>query len=767
MSGTAEGAQGTTGEQLLLRVLQAQQEQMQAQQAQMEQLQRLVEQGQRPRGSVVDTKAIGRPEKLGGTLEEASRAWRQWHYRLELWLASQFSETRAILTWARTMDEEITITSIQSPVVTGVSPERVMEFNRQLEVVLGTLTIDTPGDIAMNSSPGSGLDMYRRLHMRLDPTDMVTSFRWLRALMSTKAVSDIGDLIPAVERWEDQRRRYAARKDCGALTERQKMVSLLGLVPPELQSHLELNLPRLNTYELLRREITTFAQNRRAFSAEDSGATPMEVDWAQGTGKGKGKGKKETRTCNICHKVGHIAKDCWRKGKEKGGSSGSSGYPLKTPGAPGKAKGGAKSKAQGSKGRGSGRGKGHARELEGEEGGEAEEPEQEAGEEEGDVGFLGMLGGDDPNKDRDQDDEESEEETGGAGSSRDPPASGRAKASAKAKAGGGTSSVTGVGLRLLQGSLTSELYKRQAELRESLSKATTDAEREGIEKQLDSIKEQLKALVASKKKAAGPQPGQKSTRFQADLDAGHDPKLAKRKEVSRQRAAKHRQAGREGRATERRELDDEWRKRYDRPLGKKDDGKEASYPLMPSNEERQARPLSRKARENLRQEGDDEPAEARPREWRRKPTTEGERVGKRRREAQRKQRQRGGEAAVAKAPPKRPKAKGSDRPAEPSGPPPPKRGPRYSQRLLAAIAASERVAKAIRAAPWRNLEDEEEAEDEGAGEGPVRDPPARKPVMGKSKILAAVGKRGVGNAEEDTKEEDYEGRKDWVSRGCP
>ena len=177
MSGAAEGAQGSTGEQLLLRVLQAQQEQMQAQQAQMEQLQRHMEQGQRPRGIVVDTKAIGRPEKFGGTLEEASRSWRQWHYRFELWLTSQFPETRAILTWARTIDEEITITSIQNPVVTGVSPERVMEFNRQLEVVLGTLTIDAPGDIAMNSSPGSGLDMYRRLHLRLDPTDMVTSFR--------------------------------------------------------------------------------------------------------------------------------------------------------------------------------------------------------------------------------------------------------------------------------------------------------------------------------------------------------------------------------------------------------------------------------------------------------------------------------------------------------------------------------------------------------------------------------------------------------------
>lgn len=82
----------------------------------------------------------------------------------------------------------------------------------------------------------------------------------------------------------------------------------------------------------------------------------------------------------------------------------------------------------------------------------------------------------------------------------------------------------------------------------------------------------------------------------------YKPKLAKRKELSRQRAAQRRQDSREGRSKERKVLDEEWHKRYDRPLGKKDDGKEASYPLMPSSTERQARPLSRKARENLRQE---------------------------------------------------------------------------------------------------------------------------------------------------------------------
>ena len=124
------------------------------------------------------------------------------------------------------------------------------------------------------------------------------------------------------------------------------------------------------------------------------------------------------------------------------------------------------------------------------------------------------------------------------------------------------------------------------------------------------------------------------SRHQADLDAGHKPKLAKRKELSRQRAAQHRQDSREGRSKERKVLDEEWHKRYDRPLGKKDDGKEASYPLMPSNTERQARPLSRKAKENLRQEeGTDLPSASTERAWREKPKTEGERQGKRRREA--------------------------------------------------------------------------------------------------------------------------------------
>ncbi|CAE7204644.1 unnamed protein product [Symbiodinium sp. CCMP2592] len=544
--------EGQTGEQLLMRLLQTQQEQM-------GQLQRLLEQNQRPRGTVVDTKAIGRPEKLGGTLEEASRAWRQWNYRLELWLTSQFPETRAILTWARTQDEEITVTRLREQLVEGVTPEKVQEFNRQLEVVLGTLTVDTPGDITMNSSAGSGLDMYRRLHGRLDPTDMVTSFRWLRQLMSTKPVAEVSDLIAAVERWEDQHRRHAARRDCTALTERKKMVSLLGLVPAELQSHLELNLPRLNSYDLLRREIVTFAENRRAFT---------------------------------CGKVGHLLKDCRspidiRKNKDAGGgSSGPGGNPKNpTPGGRGSAGNPPKGKAQGRGRGGKGNRGGHARELEGEE----EEPDNEEPEQEEDYEAEG------------DDDWDSWHPDSGAGSN-----------------------------------LVSELQARQAELNRALASAEGDEERANLEAQLEEVTRQLKELVAKRRAARTTSAGswKTSARFLADVRAGRKAKLAKRKELSRQRAAKHRQGLAKG---------------YNKPL-RGDDGKRAAFPLMPENTEREARPLNKRARENLRQEGagDDVPEE-RSRSWREKPKTPGERAGKRRREAARKRRKE--EAASGSAGP--------------------------------------------------------------------------------------------------------------------
>ena len=519
-------------------------------------------------------------------------------------------------------------------------------------------------------------------------------------------------------------------------------------MPSELQSHLELNLPRLNTYDLLRREIVTFAENRRAFTVDDSGAIPMEVDYAKGKGQAKGKGKeKETRKCHKCGKAGHLVKDCWsttdiRKNKDAGGSSGSGGNP-KTPTPGGRGRGNPpKGRAQGRGRGGKGNRGGHARELEGEEEEpENEEPEQEE-EYEAEVGFIGMLEGEgedpgegdgEPKKTEGKKEKKKKEKKkegahegtddeswggwqpdSGAGSSRDPPEGGRARASA-AKAAGGTPSMTGVGLRLLEGNLLAELQGRQAELNRALANTEDTEERSDLEAQLEVVTRQLKELAAKRRAARASPAGswRTSSRILADVRSGRKASLAKRKELSRQRAARHRQASREGRARQRVALDGEWHRRYNRPL-KGDDGKRDAYPLMPESTEREARPLSRKARENLRQEGagDDVPEEH-IRSWREKPKTPGEREGKRRREAARKKRKAeqaaaasgsagpasGPARAKAAAKPKEPpgprgkEVKGTDRPAEPSGEPPRRRSrPKHSAK----------VAEAIRTAPWRN-----------------------------------------------------------------
>ncbi|CAE7805490.1 unnamed protein product [Symbiodinium sp. CCMP2592] len=183
---------------MLLRLLQGQQEKLQRLQemmgAQVQGQQQLAAATQsfasasssatKGRG-LIDVKAVGRPSQLGGTLEEASK----WSYRLELWLASQFPDARKILAWAKDRgDAEISLASLESASITGVAKESVQEFNRQLEVVLGTLTSDAPGDITMNSSTGSGLDMFRRLHARLDPSDMVISMRYPPAVQPAKGL---------------------------------------------------------------------------------------------------------------------------------------------------------------------------------------------------------------------------------------------------------------------------------------------------------------------------------------------------------------------------------------------------------------------------------------------------------------------------------------------------------------------------------------------------------------------------------------------------
>ena len=641
------------GEEMLLRLLQGQQEQLARLQemigAQMQGQQQLAAATQsvaaasssRTRG-LIDVKAVGRPNALGGSLEEASRNWRQWSYRLELWLASQFPEARRILSWAREQGEsEIPLASLESTSITGVTRDSLLEFNRQLEVVLGTLTVEAPGDVTMNSSIGSGLDMYRRLHVRLDPSDMVTSMRWLRNLMSTQPVESIAALVPAIEKWEDAHRRYGQRKGCKPLEEQQQMVSLLGLAPAELQGHLELNLGRLTSYELLRREMVSFADTKRAFTATD-GAVPMEVDEMKGKKGPKGKGKKgqkdqggkakETRECHICQCKGHLAKDCWYKDKS-GNTKGT--------------KAQAKGSGKGRKGPATGR----AHELEGAEGdamaeGDGEEHYPvEGDQDEAELGFVGVLDGEDEvdySGDGDDEGDEADRHTPGSGSTDPMP-----KPVPKPKAKVGTTSSTAVRLRMADTSILNKLTERRRELEQKLEEERArgaEADPGEISKlslMISQVEDQIKRakeLKASRNKRV-------SARLKADLDAGHNPRLAVQKEKSRQRAAKHRAGMRAEQARKRLAREEAVEKRFNVPAKAR---KQDEYPLIPGAGSKIAAPPSRrekammKGKDEDREFSGDELEKPKERDWTpksRRLTPEG-RVSKAKREKRRRARRK-------------------------------------------------------------------------------------------------------------------------------
>ena len=77
-SPTGGGSGSGQAEQMLMQMLQQQQQLMMGQQAQLDNLARLVERQApaHPRG-LVDLKAVGRPESLGGNLDQATSTWRQ------------------------------------------------------------------------------------------------------------------------------------------------------------------------------------------------------------------------------------------------------------------------------------------------------------------------------------------------------------------------------------------------------------------------------------------------------------------------------------------------------------------------------------------------------------------------------------------------------------------------------------------------------------------------------------------------------------------
>ena len=194
-------------------------------------------------------------------------------------------------------------------------------------------------------------------------------------------------------------------------------------------------------------------------------------------------------------------------------------------------------------------------------------------------------------------------------------------------------------------SVLNKLTERRRELVQQLEeerargKAADHGEISKLNLMLSQINDQIeraKTLKANRAK-------QVSARLKADLDAGYNPRLAKKKEKSRQRAARHRQSLRAGQAKKRVRREEALEKRFNVPDKAH---KQDEYPLIPGAGSKIAAPPSRREKAMMkgdaedREHSGDELDKPKERDWTLRPrvmTPEG-RAGKAKREAKRRAR---------------------------------------------------------------------------------------------------------------------------------
>ena len=361
--------------------------------------------------TLVDNRGLAKPSNFDGNSD-----FLQWKIRLEAFVESVHGDFGQAMAWAEDETDPISNASMNAEFgETTPAQETIPDLeskDAQLYAVLQTLCEKEAFTLVRSAGKGKGLEAWRRLCKRFDPSTGGRRRALLRSVLSPNRCNKVEELSAAVENWEDQVRQYENRRKADGsrptLDEDIKISILESICPVEVERHLQLNQARFADYLEVRKELSTYLETRIGLklksggghsSSDYNGPQPMDI------GALAGGDKKKSATCHNCSKLGHFKSECWAPGGGKANSKGTSkgkgpkGSPPSGPkGSKGSPKGKGGSKGGGKKGgkKGSGKGKGKGGKAIGSV--EAEkEPEGEeqagswdaAGWDEGDSGWYG------------------------------------------------------------------------------------------------------------------------------------------------------------------------------------------------------------------------------------------------------------------------------------------------------------------------------------------------------------------------------------------
>eukprot|EP00438_Fugacium_kawagutii_P024647 Skav203984 [mRNA] locus=scaffold3369:57215:60998:- [translate_table: standard] len=307
--------------------------------------------------TLVDNRGLAKPSNYDGTAD-----FLQWKIRLEAFVSSVHADFEKAMQWGEDEADPISEASMTAEFgATNPAQEEIPDLaakDAQLYAVLQTLCEKEAFTLVRSAGKGHGLEAWRRLCKRYDPSTGGTRRALLKSVLSPNKCSKVEEPSAAVENWEDQVRQYENRRKADGtrptLDEDIKISILEPICPTEVERHLQLNQARFADYQEVRKELSTCLETRiglrlkagAPYNPDPNGPGPMDI------GALDKKGKK----CHNCGKLGHFAADCATKGAnsqaspggKKGNAKGNKGG--KGSGKP--SKGGGKGKNKGSKGKG-------------------------------------------------------------------------------------------------------------------------------------------------------------------------------------------------------------------------------------------------------------------------------------------------------------------------------------------------------------------------------------------------------------------------------
>ena len=512
-----------------------------------------------------ELKGIPKPDKFSGH----TGTWDSWYFKFKTWIETSHKNAgKCIQLLEEHQDTEINETSLEDDY-----PEGAELVSAQARQALISLCEGEALEIVKNTSRGQhfGLEALRRLITKYDPQNPQANSALLKKVLHPQQCA-LDKLRESIEAWENIRRKYEERKK-KALDDDIARSCLQQMCPAKLQDHLDLQSSRLTDYAIMKSEILAYLENIESRKEAKTGSAPMDVDAlaaaasqmqaslaslakAKGKGKGgskggKGKGKSQD---------GGKGND---KGKQKGKGSSwsnpsswnnswnkndwykndwnkSSWYNQNSKG---KGKGG---KGKDSKGKGKSKSKKVASVEESETSMAQEhqpEPEYSA-----DIATLFAI---------------EMEKAAPAAISR---GAAKAKAETEVKAmpkkpgaGKGRPGIAAAGIAVMNQAIQEtmqsnrELYEKKSETiqkaieeAEAKGKAANDAileqqaEMKRLKEQYEEKEREAKILLKRPTPRRAASVPAESPRLSADLASGMDPRLAKKKEKSRQRAEQHR-----------------------------------------------------------------------------------------------------------------------------------------------------------------------------------------------------------------------------------